>query len=140
MKTEFILRLQFSTQILKYSRIPLNWLLILRKSWYFGSSGKVQSLEGFYKGLQKILYLDCCGTSWPHFSYSIKFCSYIHLWYTDLCSFSIPSRNWKDYIKSRREFWCSWNSRWKTYLNGILTWLFVQPKCGSSNKELPVRA
>lgn len=31
-KTELIPRLQFSTQILKYSRIPLVRLLILRKS------------------------------------------------------------------------------------------------------------
>ena len=127
-----ILRLQSSTQILKYSRIPLIQLLILRKSSYFVRWGKVPSLAGFYKGFRKCLYLDCCGTSWPILSYFINFRSYIHLWSTDLWSFSIPGRNWKDCIINRNVPWCSCNSRWKRYLNGVLTWLFVQLKCGSS--------
>ena len=78
-----------------HSRIPLISQLMLQA--YEENSPKSGNSQGLvHKGLQKSLYVDCCGVSCPFVSYTLCFFSWKDSWTTFVLVLRHPAINWRD--------------------------------------------
>lgn len=113
------------------------------RSWECGNcdtwTGEADLGGHVQKALQKYLYINHCSISWPLASCSIKFLIHEGSWSTDSNPSASPKET-KRLQKHRRGPWCPRTSSWRSYSNGILHQLVVQPKYRSRNKRLLVRS